>query len=136
MSGKRPEVAFASALSKRVTGQFGNCRTDFRCSIRPPTSSRAVTRRLMQCSAEVHPPVKTAIDPVDSSKSRWRGMTLHFISLEISRDGRGSKQLHEHILEKLAMEGDPVRWAIVAADEEKGTCCVDAVVSRYGQEEE
>ena len=73
----------------------------------------------------------TAVAP--KAVNKWRGMTLHFVALEVSRDKRNSKELNDYIVERLEEEGDPVRWAIVAADEEKGTCFIEAVVSRYGQ---
>lgn len=57
-------------------------------------------------------------------------MNLHFVSKIISVDGRSSDELRRHIERAVEKEGDPVRWAIVDADQNKGTCRVDAVVSR------
>lgn len=57
-------------------------------------------------------------------------MTLHFISKQVTVNGRNSLQLRTFIEDVLCMERDPVRWAIVKVDKEKDTCQVDAVVSR------
>lgn len=57
-------------------------------------------------------------------------MTLHFLSKTVSLDGRSSEELRVHIENILHMEGVPVRWAVVEADENIGTCRVDAIVSR------
>lgn len=56
--------------------------------------------------------------------------TLQFVSKIISVDGRSSDDLRRHIERLIKEEGDPVRWAIVDADQNNGTCRVDAVVSR------
>lgn len=57
-------------------------------------------------------------------------MTLHFVSKTVSLNGRSSEELRIHIGNILRMEGVPVRWAIVEANENVGTCRVDAIVSK------
>lgn len=76
----------------------------------------------------------TAVNNAKGTKSasgNLSNMKLHFISKVLSTDGRPSHQLKRHIEYVLRVEGDPVRWAIVEADEQKMTVRVDAVVSRY-----
>lgn len=65
------------------------------------------------------------------AQSHDRGqMALHFVSKTVSVDGRSSEELRLHIEDILQTEGVPVRWAIVDADKNAGTCRVDAVISR------
>jgi len=71
--------------------------------------------------------VKTS--PTTETHPRWVSMALKFISKNVSVDGRNSIELREHIELTLSEEGDPVRWAVVEANEEEGTCRIDAVVS-------
>lgn len=76
----------------------------------------------------------TAVNNAKDTKSasdNLSNMKLHFISKVLSTDGRPSHQLKRHVEDVLRVEGDPVRWAIVEADEQKMTVRVDAVVSRY-----
>lgn len=104
----------------------------FRCV--QPNVTRPLTprRRRYRCAmTAAHTSAETAV--AANTNNKWSGMTLHFVNLEVSRDGRNSKELNDYILRRLAQDGDPVRWAIVAADEQKGTCYIEAVVSRYEQ---
>lgn len=83
-------------------------------------------RQHSKCMIWMNQTRETNYREIDVPKS----MTLHFISKMISVDGRSSEQLRQHIESTLKTEGEPVRWAIVEADETNGTCQVDAVISR------
>lgn len=65
-----------------------------------------------------------------STRHNKSKMSLHFVSKTVSVSGRSSEELRIHIENVLQSEGAPVRWAIVEADENAGTCRVDAVVSQ------
>lgn len=69
--------------------------------------------------------------PARKHEKDWEGLSLAFVSINVpvNRDCR-SDALREHVERELALEGKPVRWAIVATDDESGICKVDAVVSR------
>lgn len=69
-------------------------------------------------------------------EKNWKGLSLAFVSINVPLNrGRGSDALREHVERELALAGKPVRWAIVAADDDSGMCKVDAVVSREGSKD-
>lgn len=89
--------------------------------------ARTCSVHTTRCTLDVRTEPKTL--PTEK-KTKWDGMTLHFVSLEVTVGGRNSEQLRQHVEESLEKEGEPVRWAIVDSNEETGTCRVDAVVSK------
>lgn len=55
-------------------------------------------------------------------------MTTHFITAEIELQETPT-ELEKAITEELQKEGEPLRWAITAVDEEEQTATVEAVVT-------
>lgn len=132
----RPEAhasGFIGSISSGLVQHNPSRSTTLGCA--KPNVAVSQTSKTRRCRWLMATPSRangaTAVAP--KAVNKWRGMTLHFVALEVSRDKRNSKELNDYIVERLEEEGDPVRWAIVAADEEKGTCFIEAVVSRYGQ---
>ncbi|MFM7363798.1 MAG: hypothetical protein ACKO11_04720 [Cuspidothrix sp.] len=54
-------------------------------------------------------------------------MTTHFITAEIELQETPT-ELEKAITEELQKQGEPLRWAITAVDEEEQTATVEAVV--------
>ncbi|MBE9230973.1 hypothetical protein IQ231_04550 [Cuspidothrix issatschenkoi LEGE 03284] len=55
-------------------------------------------------------------------------MTTHFITAEIELQETPT-ELEKAITEELQKQGEPLRWAITAVDEEEQTATVEAVVT-------
>jgi hypothetical protein len=55
-------------------------------------------------------------------------MTTHFITAEIELQETPT-DLEKAITEELQKQGEPLRWAITAVDEEEQTATVEAVVT-------
>lgn len=56
-------------------------------------------------------------------------MTTHFISAEIDLQETPT-ELQKAIETELKKQGEPLRWAVTAVDEEKQTATVEAVVTK------
>ena len=55
-------------------------------------------------------------------------MVTHFITFEVTLQS-STAALHQSILAKLQQWGEPLRWAVVAVDEERQTVAIEAVVT-------
>ena len=55
-------------------------------------------------------------------------MTTHFITAEIDLAESPAK-LHQEIEDRLKKEGEPLRWAVTAVDEQKQKARVEAIVT-------
>lgn len=55
-------------------------------------------------------------------------MVTHFITFEVALQS-STAALHQSILAKLQQWGEPLRWAVVAVDEERRTVAIEAVVT-------
>lgn len=126
-------ASFRLAFSPPLSVQIGAIEVAFSCSQKERCHLES-RRDFWSRQTRTRAASMTAVNNGKGTKSASKNlsnMKLHFISKVLSTDGRPSHQLKRHIEDVLSAEGDPVRWAIVEADEHKMTVRVDAVVSRY-----